>query len=223
MQFVDAEDGAPVSCFGMDWETLRRRAAAAAFEETSTTPEYRGFLNHARRCVDESGKIDWGSVTRVGGLAGSREVRRARGVDPRDVEAACLRGEGEPLIVEDGGKDWAKWDFETLQNEIGDFEVLCNDRAPARRREIDGSKQRSHLIPFRAYADYVRKRDGVAGTVFDDRRTPFYANGMRVFSECKRADALSRAFPRPYFTHECDNTETLLMGDNERARVDTQI
>jgi chloride channel 7 len=89
--------------------------------------------------------------------------------------------------------------------------VLCNDRAPARRREIDGSKQRSHLIPFRAYADYVRKRDGVAGTVFDDRRTPFYANGMRVFSECKRADALSRAFPRPYFTHECDNTETLLM------------
>ena len=138
-------------------------------------------------------------------------MRRARGVDPRDVEAACLRGEGEPLIVEDGGKDWAKWDFETLQNEIGDFEVLCNDRAPARRREIDGSKQRSHLIPFRAYADYVRKRDGVAGTVFDDRRTPFYANGMRVFSECKRADALSRAFPRPYFTHECDNTETLLM------------
>ena len=211
VQFVDAEDGAPVSCFGMDYETLRRRAAEAAFDETSTTPEYRGFLNHARRCVDGSGKIDWGSVTRVGGLAGSREVRRARGVDPRDVEAACLRGEGEPLIVEDGGKDWAKWDFETLQNEIGDFEVLCNDRAPARRREIDGSKQRSHLIPFRAYADYVRKRDGVAGTVFDDRRTPFYANGMRVFSECKRADALSRAFPRPYFTHECDNTETLLM------------
>ena len=33
VQFVDAEDGAPVSCFGMDWETLRRRTAAAAEEQ----------------------------------------------------------------------------------------------------------------------------------------------------------------------------------------------
>jgi chloride channel 7 len=66
------------------------------------------------------------------------------------------------------------------------------------------------LIPFRAYADYVRERDDVAGNLFDDRRTPFYANGMRVFSECTRADVLARAFPRPYFTKECDDTETLL-------------
>lgn len=109
---MDVEDGVLVSCFGMDYETLRRRAAEVAFDETSTTFEYCGFLNYVRWCVDGSGKIDWGLVMCVGGLVGLREVWWVCGVDFRDVEAACLRGEGEFLIVEDGGKDWVKWDFE---------------------------------------------------------------------------------------------------------------
>jgi hypothetical protein len=105
-----------------------------------------------------------------------------------------------------------------VKSKIGDFVVQCNDRAPARRMdERDGSgKQRTHCVRFGKFVDYIKSRDVVecvsstSGTPFDEHTTPFYANGMRIFSDDDYGELLAEAFPAPYFTRLVDETEMLI-------------
>jgi chloride channel 7 len=114
------------------------------------------------------------------------------------------------------GKDWT---FETLKHELGSFTVMCNDRAPARRTDVsDGSgAQRTHATSFKDFIEYIESRDcedpeevDLLGQTWSSTCVPFYANGMRVFSEPEFAETLARAFPAPYFTSQCDNTKLLI-------------
>ena len=147
---------------------------------------------------------DWRSMyARVGGLEKSERVRRVRNIGADALEAALVAGEGEPVVVEDGGKDWETWTLEKFKSEIGSFFVSVNDRAPARRSDVP--KQRTHQLRFDSFVDYVASRDGsLEDLEFDEKRVPFYANGMRVFSDRTLGEKMSRAFPRPRFTETRD-------------------
>lgn len=210
-----ADDGEAPASLMMDYETLCATAAARAFEERRTTPEWEGFLAHVDLCAAR-GVDDWTRVvSEVGALEGALEVRRVRDFDPREVEAEfLLRGEGEPVVFEDGGRDWEGWRMEDFANVFGSTLVRCNDRAPARRSD-EGPKQRTHQLPFSAFVEYVRKREAGArsGSLIGQNErdhVPFYANGMQVFSEPEVGEELARAFPRPYFVSSCDQTEVLV-------------
>lgn len=225
----DGDASAPVT-LGVDFETLCGAAAAKAFAERRSTPEYDGFLRHVDRCAEIVGEHgDWTRVASTGGaLRGAMAVRRVSGIDPNTVEASFLLGEGEPVVVEDGGRNWASWTMDDFKLELDSFFVRCNDRAPARRSE-EGPMQRTHQLAFRDYVDYVHKRDGdgCSPRRFDRERVPFYANGLRAFSESDSAETLAKAFPRPYFARECDQTEALVASITselgKRLRFDEHI
>jgi chloride channel 7 len=100
--------------------------------------------------------------------------------------------------------DWGKLD--KLADEIGSFVAVANDRAPARRLdEANGRRQRSHAVLVSEFIQYVKSR---ASDGFDANCVPFYANGIRVFSESSpdMAKKVAEAFPMPYFAAECDET-----------------
>ena len=211
----EGEGEAAPGCLEMGFETLSETAARRAFDEETTTREYEGFLEHVHLCarrVEGSTESDgdWRSMcARVGGLEKSERVRRVRNIGADALEAALVAGEGEPVVVEDGGKDWETWTLEKFKSEIGSFFVSVNDRAPARRSDVP--KQRTHQLRFDSFVDYVASRDGsLEDLEFDEKRVPFYANGMRVFSDRTFGEKMSRAFPRPRFTETCDHTETII-------------
>ena len=210
-----ADAGEAPASLMMDYETLCATAAARAFEERWTTPEWEGFLAHVGRCV-ERGEGDWTQiVSEVGALEGATAVRRVRDFDPSLVEAEfLLAGEGEPVVFEDGGRDWKRWRMEDFSSVIGSTLIRCNDRAPARRSE-EGPKQRTHQLPFDMFVEYVRNREGESGSgsligQIERDHVPFYANGMQAFSDPVSGEELSRAFPHPYFVSSCDQTEGLV-------------
>jgi len=212
----DGDDvGEAPGCLEMGFEKLSETAARRAFDEETTTREYEGFLRHVRlwarrgkREMESDGDW-WSACARVGALERSEWVRRVRNVGAEELEAALVAGEGEPLVIEDGGKDWDTWTLDRFKSEIGSFFVSVNDRAPARRSDVP--KQRTHQLRFDTFVDYVASRDGsLEDLEFDDKRVPFYANGMRVFSDPNLGEKLSRAFPRPRFTATCDHTETII-------------
>lgn len=227
----NARDGleGPASVL-MEYKELLALAARGAFAEARTTPEYEGFLKHVTRCVrDRDGNrefcTDIERIIRVGALKGASIVRRVRDFDASLVESTCLVGEGEPCVFEDGMKDCPGkyWTFDTLKHELGSFTVTCNDRAPARRMDAsDGSGvQRTHATSLKDFIEYIESRDGEVTSVREDEEdvlgqawsmkcVPFYANGMRVFSDPEFAEKLARAFPPPYFTSQCDHTKMLI-------------
>lgn len=226
----DGLDG-PASVL-MEYKELLALAARGAFAEARTTPEYEGFLKHLTRCARDGGDgsrevgTDIERIIRVGALKGASIVRRVRDFDASLVEAACLVGEGEPCVFEDGMKDCPGkyWTFDTLKHgELGSFTVTCNDRAPARRMDAsDGSGvQRTHATSLKDFIEYIESRDGEVTSVREDEEdvlgqtwntecVPFYANGMRVFSDPEFAEKLALAFPPPYFTSQCDHTKMLI-------------
>jgi len=168
-------------------------------------------------------------IIRGGALKGASVVRRVRDFDASLVESTYLVGEGEPCVFEDGMKDCPGkyWTFDTLKHELGSFTVTCNDRAPARRMDAsDGSGvQRTHATSLKDFIEYIESRDGevtsvreneeneeneVLGQAWNMKCVPFYANGMRIFSDPEFAEKLARAFPPPYFTSQCDHTKMLI-------------
>jgi len=209
---------APVA-MTMAYEELVARAARLAFGEARSTPEYEGFLKHLARCArDGELASDLDGIARGGVLAGAKTVRRVRGFDASLVESEFLRDEGEPVVFEDGMEGWPgkSWTLDTVKENLASFVVTCNDRAPARRTDAaDGSgAQRTHAVPLGDFIEYVQNRDGDddhgVRQSWNTTCVPFYANGMRVFSESEHADGLARAFPPPYFTSHCDNTQMLI-------------
>jgi hypothetical protein len=199
---------------GMSFKNLSCMAAKRAFGSERTTPEYLGFLKHVERCKREcEGDKDWQDcASSSGGLRDAIPVKRLRNVDPNSVGDKFLcDGDGEPVIIEDGGRDWdLRWgDFDILKKNLASFMVTCNDRAPARMTDAkEGLQQRTFSIALEDYLDYCTSRE----SALDPKRVPFYANGLRVFSEAtdQVIERLYDAFPRPYFTSACDHTEMIV-------------
>jgi hypothetical protein len=171
---------------GMSFRELSGMAANKAFEAERTTPEYLEFLEHVERCKRECGDDgDWQDcASSSGALRDAIPVKRLRNVDPNTVGDIFLcDGDGQPVIIEDGGRDWdLSWgDFDVLKNNLASFEpltVTCNDRAPARMADAkEGLRQRTFSVALDTYLEYVQSR------TLDPKRVPFYANGLRVFSE----------------------------------------
>ena len=196
----------------MSFRKLSCMAANKAFQAERTTPEYLEFLEHVERCKRECGDDgDWQDcASSSGALRDAIPVKRLRNVDPNTVGDIFLcDGDGQPVIIEDGGRDWdLSWgDFGVLKNNLASFIVTCNDRAPARMADAkEGLRQRTFSVALDTYLEYVQSR------TLDPKRVPFYANGLRVFSEApdQVIERLYDAFPRPYFTSACDHTEMIV-------------
>ena len=96
----------------------------------------------------------------------AREVNRVDSPDPQTVTERYLIkggvGAGEPVVVTDGGRDWARWSVTELGARFPKSFVRCNDRAPARREDesddASGGAQRSCALSALEYAEYCANR-----------------------------------------------------------------
>lgn len=120
---------------------------------------------------------------------------------PAAEVAACLAGDGAPLVVADALRDWdaaRRWTPASLRARFGADAVAANDRAPARHGDAAaGRPQRSAPVTLADYLEYYEYAcapasapagtDGADGapprSLAPGAPPPFYLNGWRAPSQ----------------------------------------
>ena len=92
-----------------------------------------------------------------------------------------------PVIIADAFRDWpamGKWCFDFFKR-LPQFEVVVNDRAPARHADVSsGGRQRSLPVSLSAYLQYVQASPAYRAPKDKAMHMPHRAEGPSINWSC---------------------------------------
>lgn len=132
-------------------------------------------------------------------ISNAIQIERRQNLNAEEtMRRYLLPGEGRPVVVTDGQRDWKApkiWSLDYFKKHYPDDEIIASDRAPLRME--DNPPMKTLRVRLADYVDYMQTHYHALAN--HERDMPFYGNSWAPFTE---HEVMRSHISRPYFVDD---------------------